>query len=130
MRSEDLIVQLATGLRPIRRVWHPAVSTAAWIVLAAAAIAVVVAFCGFRPNLAHRLSVGFDLPAILAAAGTGVLAGLAAFKVALPDRSIRWTLLPVPAAIAWLATMGWGCLEDLAACRICVSVAVCMRSLR
>jgi hypothetical protein len=114
MRSEDLITQLAAGLRPVRRVRHPAASTAGWLVAAAAAIGLAVAFFGFRADLAARLSAGFGLPALVAAVATGVLAAFAAFQLALPDRDRRWALLPVPAAIAWLATMGWGCLQDLA----------------
>jgi hypothetical protein len=114
MRSEDLIAQLATGLRPVRRVWHPAASTAAWVGLAVGVTALAVAVFGFRADLAARLAAGFDLPAILAATATGVLAAFAAFQLALPDRDRRWALLPIPAAIAWLATMGWGCLQDLA----------------
>ena len=114
MRSEDLITRLATDLPPVRRVWHPAASTVAWVGLAASAICLAVAFFGLRPDLAARLSAGFDLPAILAAAATGVLAAFAAFQLALPDRDRRWALLPLPAALAWLATMGWGCLQDLA----------------
>jgi hypothetical protein len=114
MRGEDLITQLATELRPVRRVLHPAASTAAWVGMAAVAIAVAVAFFGFRADLEARLSAGFDLPALLAAAATGVLAAFAAFELALPDRDRRWALLPIPTAMAWLATMGWGCLQDLA----------------
>jgi hypothetical protein len=114
MRSEDLIARLATELRPVRRVWHPAASTLAWVGLVAAVIAAAVAVFGFRADLAARMSAGFDLPAILAAAATGVLAAFAAFQLALPDRDRRWALLPIPAAIAWLGTMGLGCLQDLA----------------
>jgi hypothetical protein len=114
MRTEDLITEMASGLRPIRRVWHPAVATAAWVGVAFVVIALAVAFFGFRADLSARLAAGFDLPAILAAAATGVLAAFAAFQLALPDRDRRWALLPVPAAMAWLATMGWGCLQDLA----------------
>ncbi|MDB5412499.1 MAG: hypothetical protein JWR10_834, partial [Rubritepida sp.] len=43
-----------------------------------------------------------------------LLSGFAAFQLAMPDRDRRWALLPVPAVIAWLAVMGWGCLADAA----------------
>jgi hypothetical protein len=114
MRSEDLIANLASGLRPVRRVWHPALSTAVWVLLAMAVIGGGVAWFGFRHDLAQRLAGGFDLPQLLAALTTGLLAAFAAFQLALPDRDRRWALLPLPAAGAWLATMGWGCLADLA----------------
>jgi hypothetical protein len=113
MRSEDMISQLAAGLRPVRRVWHPARSTAAWLLLAGGVIGAAVAFFGLRHDLAQRLASGFDLPQLLAALATGVLAAFAAFQLALPDRDARWALLPLPAVAAWLATMGWGCLQDL-----------------
>lgn len=114
MRSEDIIPRLAAGLRPVRRVWHPAASTAAWVSLATLIIAMAVAVFGLRRDLPGRLAEGFDLPALLAAAATGVAAAFAAFQLALPDRDGRWALLPVTPALAWLATMGWGCLDDLA----------------
>lgn len=113
MQTEDLITHLAAGLRPVRRVWHPAVAAAVWTALAAAVIGVAVLVFGVRPDLAQRLSGGFDLPQLLAAASIGLLAGLAAFQLALPDRDRRWGLLPLPAALAWLATMGWGCVQDV-----------------
>jgi hypothetical protein len=114
MRSEDMITRLSAGLRPVRRVWHPALATAAWIVAAGLVIAAGVAWFGFRPDLRARLAAGFDLPALLAAAATALLAAFAAFQLALPDRDRRWALLPLPAAAAWLATIGWGCLADVA----------------
>ena len=112
MRSEDLIARLASDLRPVRRVWHPLASTAAWLALVALVIGGAVLVSGFRHDLAERLAAGFDMPQLLAAAATGLLAGFAAFQLALPDRDPRWALLPLPAVAAWLATMGWGCLQD------------------
>lgn len=114
MRTDDLIDQLSLGLRPVRRVWHPAFSTLVWLAVAGSVIALAVAYFGLRPDLAERLAAGFDLPAIIAATATGVLAACAAFHLALPDRDPRWAFLPIPAAVAWLATMGWGCLQDMA----------------
>lgn len=114
MRSEDLIRRLASDLRPVRPARHPAAATALWLAVAASVIVAAVLVFGPRHDLAARLAAGFDLPQILAATATGALAALAAFELALPERSRRWALLPAPAAIAWLATMGWGCLEDLA----------------
>ncbi|WP_137178283.1 NrsF family protein [Roseomonas sp. AR75] len=113
MRTEDLIDQLATGLKPVRRVWNPAVAAAAWLGFAVAVIAGAVAIFGFRHDLAQRLAGGFDMPQLALSGLTGVLAGFAAFQLALPDRDRRWALLPVPAALGWLATMGWGCVADL-----------------
>jgi len=114
MRSEDLIQRLASNLRPVRPALHPALATAAWLAVAAAVIGLAVLVSGPRHDLSERLTGGFDLPQIVTASVTGVLAAFAAFELALPERSARWALLPLPAAAAWLATMGWGCLQDLA----------------
>ncbi len=81
---------------------------------AALVIGAAVFALGPRPSLTERLVGGFDLPQMLAAAAAGMLAGFAAFQLALPDRDGRWALLPVPAALGWLATMGWGCAQDVA----------------
>jgi hypothetical protein len=113
MRSEDLIQHLAADLRPVRPARHPATTTALWLGVAAVVIVLAVLVSGPRHDLAARLATGFDLPQILAATVTGILAAFAAFQLALPERDRRWALLPVPAAMAWLATMGWGCLQDL-----------------
>jgi hypothetical protein len=113
MRSEDLIHGLAARLRPVRPALHPAVATLLWCSVAGAVILAVVVVSGPRPDLAERLAAGFDLLQILTATATGVLAAFAAFQLALPERDGRWALLPIPAAAAWLATMGLGCLQDL-----------------
>ncbi len=114
LRSEDLIRQLAANLRPVQRVSHPAAATAAWLAIVAVVIALAVLVSGPRDDLAERLTWGADLPQIFAATFTGILAAFAAFQLALPERSGRWALLPVVAAVAWIATMGAGCLQDLA----------------
>ncbi len=114
MRSEDLIRRLAAELRPVRPAPHPLAATAIWLGVAAAVLLAVVLAFGTRPDLQARLAAGFELPQLLAAAATGILAAHAAFQLALPERDGRWALLPVPTALAWLATMGWGCLDDLA----------------
>lgn len=114
MRSEDLIHRLASDLRPVRPARNPVVSTMLWLGTATAVIVAAVLVAGPRHDIAARLAAGFDMPQMLAATATGVLAAFAAFQLALPERNRRWALLPLPAAVAWLATMGWGCLQDLA----------------
>ena len=49
---------------------------------------------------------------IVASLATGMLAAIAAFLISLPDRSRRWALLPVPALLIWLSTIGYGCLTN------------------
>lgn len=114
MQTEKLLEQLIADLRPVRPVAHPAVSALGWLAFAALATGAVVALVGFRHDLAQRMAQGVDLPQMILAALTGILAAYAAFQLALPDSDERWALLPLPAAALWVATMGLGCLADFA----------------
>lgn len=113
MNTEDLIGRLAADLRPIHRLAPPLRRAAAWLAFAFAVIAVAVIWHGPRPDLAERLRDAQEVIQWLASAATGILATIAAFQLALPDRSPRWVLLPVPAAVLWVGTLGLGCLADL-----------------
>ena len=42
---------------------------------------------------------------------TAVLAAVASFQLDVPGTSRHWSLLPVPALIVWVATIGHGCLS-------------------
>ena len=112
MQSEDLIHRLADDLRPVRPASSPAIATALWLGLACAVIIAATLFWGLRHDLAERLASGFEMPQLVAALATSALAAFAAFQLALPDRSRLWAGLPLPAAFGWLATMGWGCVQD------------------
>jgi hypothetical protein len=115
VRTEDLIADLANGLAPVRRLRPPLRRAAAWLGFAAVALAAAVALHGgFRHDLAARLALPYELVQLVASIATGVLAAVAAFHLALPDRSPRWALLPLPALVLWVASLGWGCLADLA----------------
>jgi hypothetical protein len=50
--------------------------------------------------------------AVIGSILTAVLAAVAAFELSLPDRSPKWALLPVPAALLWVGASGLGCLRD------------------
>lgn len=114
MKTEDLISSLAAELRPVRPLRPPALRALAWLGLAILALAACVAVYGLRADLGERMTRPHEVLQLALAVLTGVLAAVAAFQLALPDRSPRWGLLPLPAAAGWLATMGWGCLADLA----------------
>jgi len=114
MRTDDLIARLSAGVAPIRRVAPPWRSALAWLAIAAAVIGVGVAYDGLRHDIAIRLMLPDEQLNLIAALLTGIAAAVAAFNLALPDRSPRWALLPLPFAALWLSGLGWGCLRDLA----------------
>jgi hypothetical protein len=114
MRTEDLIGQLAAELRPVRPMLPPLAQAALWLCGAVLAIAIAVLLHGPRPDLLERFLLPQDGLQWLAVIGTGITAAIAAAMLARPDRSLRWALLPLPFLLAWVATLGLGCLEDLA----------------
>lgn len=114
MRTEDLITQLSRGLRPVRRLPSPLAMLGLWCLFCVGVIGAALLISGLRADFATWLLDGFDLYHLMSAALVALTAGYAAFQLALPDRDQRWALLPVPAVVGWLVTMGWGCLEDLA----------------
>ena len=114
MRTEDLISQLSLNLKPVRRLPSPLAMLGLWCLFCAGVIGAALLISGLRADFANWLLEGFDLYHIMSAALVALTAGYAAFQLALPDRDQRWALLPVPAVVGWLVTMGWGCLEDFA----------------
>lgn len=114
MRTEELVDHLATDLRPVRRLRPPLVRALGWLAFAAAVIGVAVLIEGFRHDIGTRIRLPHDVAQWVFSVVTGVLAAIAAFTVSLPDRSPRWALLPLPALALWLASLGWGCLADIA----------------
>lgn len=111
--TEELIARLSADLRPVHRLAPPMRRAAAWLAFALMVIVAAVAWHGTRPDLADRMADAQEMIQWLASAATGVLATIAAFQLALPDRSPRWVLLPIPAAVLWVGTLGAGCLADL-----------------
>lgn len=114
MRTEDLISQLSVGLKPVRRLPSPLAMLGLWCLFCASIIGAALLISGLRADFAAWLMDGFDLYHLMSAALVALTAGYAAFQLAMPDRDQRWALLPVPAVVGWLVTMGWGCLADLA----------------
>ena len=97
--TPELIDMLCADAKPVRRLRPPLVRAALWLLLAGVVLVALAALLGTRPELAGALL-------------TGVLAAIAAFHLSLPDRSRLWLLLPVPAVLLWIATIGYGCLTD------------------
>ena len=114
VHTDELIGRLTTTLAPVRRLPSPSRQALLWLGGAAGAIVVAVALHGPRPDLAERLGLTFEVAQWLASIAVGATAAMAAATLARPDRSAAWALLPLPALAAWLGSLGWGCLADLA----------------
>ncbi len=112
MQTDDLITRLAGGLAPVRRVAPPLLAASGWLALAALVIGVTVAISGFRHDIQDRLMLMHEQVNLVAATLTGITAAIAAFHLALPDRSARWALLPAPFAAFWVSGLGWGCVQE------------------
>jgi hypothetical protein len=110
--TPELIDRLSTGLAPVRRLRPPLQRAGQWLLLAGLVVALLAVLYGVRPDLWARLSQPIFAASLAGSLLTGVLAAIAAFHLGLPDRSRRWLLLPVPAVVLWVATIGYGCLTD------------------
>ena len=109
---ERLIEELATDLRPVRRLRPPGLRALAWLAVVGASAAGLAAISDLEA-VRDRLVAGPDMWLALAGSVlTAVLAAVAAFQLSLPDRRPAWALLPLPAAVLWLAASGLGCLRS------------------
>lgn len=110
--TPDLINALAANATPVRRLRPPLTRAACWLLLAAFILVLLAVSHGVRPDLAPRLQQPPFVTGMLASLLTGILAAIASFLISLPDRSRLWLLLPAPALVVWLSTIGYGCLTD------------------
>ena len=109
---DRLIAALGADLTPVRRLPAPVLRALAWLAIVAAVAAALAAVCDIGA-VSRRLSAAPDLwLAALGSALTAVLAAVAAFELSLPDRKPIWALLPLPAAVLWIAASGTGCLRS------------------
>jgi hypothetical protein len=110
--TPELIDMLCADAKPVRRLRPPLVRAAVWLLFAGLVLVALAMLLGTRPDLAERLRQPTFVGALAGALLTGVLAAVAAFYLSLPDRSRLWLLLPVPALLLWISTIGYGCLTD------------------
>ena len=104
-----LILRLADGLRPVERLPPPWRRTLWW--LGVVTLLSVVLISGFS-RFGVFMGRARDPKLMMELAGTlltGILAVLAAFELSLPDRSLRWAVLPVPSFVLWLGSSGYSC---------------------
>jgi hypothetical protein len=109
--TPDLIESLVAKAAPVRRL-APLARAAAWLAFAALILALMAIGRQLRPDLALRLAQPEFACGIAGSLATGVLAAIAAFLVSVPGRSRAWLLLPLPALLVWMATIGYGCLAS------------------
>ena len=112
IRTSDLIEALVADAQPVRRLRPPGLRAALWLLLAVLIFGLLAVGHGVRSDLAQRLAQPDFIVGMAASLLTGVLAGVASFMLNLPDRSRGWALLPVPALIVWVVTVGHGCLVN------------------
>ena len=110
--TPELINRLSASLAPVRRLRPPLLRAGQWLLLAALVVALLAVLNGARPDLALRLRQPVFAASLAGSLLTGILAAIAAFHLCLPDRSRLWLLLPAPAVVLWLASIGYGCLTD------------------
>jgi len=112
METEQLIQELVSGLQPVRRLRSPELRAAWW--LAAVAVLIGLALLGFADwaRVMQRMAMPRIALECTAAGLTGISAIFAAFLLSVPGHSPRWTALPLPAFVLWLATSGLGCLRN------------------
>lgn len=108
--TPDLIESLVASAAPVRRLRPPFARAVGWLLFAALILALIAVSRGVRPDLELRLQQPVFAIGVAASLLTGVLATIGSFIASVPDRSRHWLLLPVPALLVWLATIGYGCL--------------------
>lgn len=110
--TEALIARLSTEAASVRPLRPPMLRALVFLGAATLFVGLVVAWFGLRPDLAAIMALPWRRAELAAAVATGVSAAVAAFHLAVPGRSMLWALLPVPAAVLWLSSLGMGCWHD------------------
>jgi hypothetical protein len=108
--TPEMIELLASRAKPVRRLRPPLVRATFWLVLVMLIFGLLAVAHGTRTDLAQQLARPEFALGLAASLLTGVLAGVAAFFLSLPDRSRAWGLLPVPTLVLWISTVSYGCL--------------------
>jgi hypothetical protein len=110
--TPELIESLVANSAPVRPLRRPFWRAAGWLLFAALLLLCIAVAHGVRPDLLLKLHERVFATGVAAAAVTGILAAIAAFVASIPGRSLRWLLLPLPALLVWISTIGYGCLTN------------------
>ncbi|MDE1153818.1 MAG: DUF1109 domain-containing protein [Micavibrio sp.] len=105
MATDDLINQLASNLKPVRRLPAPLVRVLYVLGLTALVLAAAISLLthGLRPDIATMLGRTGYLSQNLSFLAAGICAALAAFRLSVPDVKIR----PATYAFIFAATAIW-----------------------
>ena len=107
--TESLIARLTEGLQPIERLPSPGIRASLWLgVVALLGGLIVFGFSDLAMFIRriHDPKLALELTGTLL---TGILAIVAAFELSLPDRPLKWALLPAPSFFLWLSSSGYSC---------------------
>lgn len=110
-----LIAALAAEAKPVRPLASPLRRALATLVALGLAGTVLVLWLGDLAGLAARYAgrEGLMIAEMAAMLTTAGLAVTGAFFLAVPGRSRRWLLAPLPPFATWLALSGLGCRQDV-----------------
>lgn len=110
--TEDLIGRLAENAGPVRRLASPGMRALQFTGVGLLLFGGLCAWQGLRADLPLRLGQITFCLSLAGALLTGGLAALSAAVLSVPGRASAWLLLPLPALLLWLASVGRGCLGD------------------
>lgn len=91
---------------------NPWARTAIWLAISLPYVFLVVLLMSPRDDLLEKLASGRFMLEQSAALATGITAAVAAFVSTIPGYNRKYLLLPILPFLAWLGTLGVGCLLD------------------
>ena len=108
----EVIDRLVADCGQVKLLPPPLIRALLWLGLSGGFVLLVTLLHGTRSQMATHFDRLDVMLAFVGALLTGVLATIATFYVSLPGRPHGWRLLPLPAVMLWLASLGWGILSD------------------
>jgi hypothetical protein len=113
MNTDDLIAQLSATASPVKRLAPPMMRALLWLAAITVLAGVPILLRSDLGVFAQRASDPRMAVELFATLATGVAGVIAAFHLAIPDRSRAWALLPAPFVLLWIVVTGVGCLQFL-----------------
>jgi hypothetical protein len=112
MDTEQLIHELSKNVEPVRPLHRPWLRTAAWAVMAAIYLLLLIAVMSPRQDLSVRMQDPRFLIEQSAALLTGLTAAAAAFASVVPGYRRGVVLLPLLPLSIWVGTVAMGALQE------------------